>query len=443
MTLHDDEVLVFGLTGAFGSGVTSLGKALEAKRQFHTITISNIIKESWRAAQRGEFGDDHPEATREPVKGELQDCGDAFRLKNPAYWVQQVVAQAQAQDGVIRRLAIDGIRNPAEVRWLRERFKNFFLVAVDAPPDVRWERLRDTEPWQGLLRRDFDAASARDIEAPQEWGQRVQQCVDIADYVITNDGALRNPAAHLLKGASDLIELIESGKPGRRPSDAESFMHMAYATSTRSACLKRGVGAVVVRPGGVRPISERFALHSAITPIAVGHNDKPDWMAPCYERYGGCFRDQWREEQMKGDDWKNCPRCGSAIKKKGWPYVCSNKRCETQNALINVVFPDRGMSHCTAIHAEVRAILNAKGADLAGAHLYTTTFPCFSCAGQIIQAGITTVVYVEPYPDADARDLLRDHGIETVRFSGVKSLAFPRLFGSWRERLDQELSRAS
>jgi deoxycytidylate deaminase len=104
------------------------------------------------------------------------------------------------------------------------------------------------------------------------------------------------------------------------------------------------------------------------------------------------------------------------------------------------MFPERAMTRCTAIHAEVRAILNAGGEDLGGCHMYATTMPCFLCAEQILQAGITRVVYFEPYPDTDAEVLLREHGVIVTRFEGVKSLAFTRFFGNWRQQAEKEMA---
>ena len=40
--------------------------------------------------------------------------------------------------------------------------------------------------------------------------------------------------------------------------------------------------------------------------------------------------------------------------------------------------------------------------------LFTTTFPCHVCAKHIVGAGITRVVYVEPYPKNRALELHQD-----------------------------------
>lgn len=63
-----------------------------------------------------------------------------------------------------------------------------------------------------------------------------------------------------------------------------------------------------------------------------------------------------------------------------------------------------------AIHAEMSAICDAarKGVSVKAATLYCTTFPCHICAKHIVAAGISTVVYIEPYPKSYATDLHRN-----------------------------------
>jgi hypothetical protein len=62
------------------------------------------------------------------------------------------------------------------------------------------------------------------------------------------------------------------------------------------------------------------------------------------------------------------------------------------------------------VHAEVSAILSAArlGIATAGSILYTTTFPCHNCAKHIVAAGISKVVYIEPYAKSFAEDFHPD-----------------------------------
>jgi dCMP deaminase len=85
------------------------------------------------------------------------------------------------------------------------------------------------------------------------------------------------------------------------------------------------------------------------------------------------------------------------------------------------------MTWCTAVHAEVWAIL-AAGERARGGELYTTTHPCFQCAEKIAQAGIRRVCFTEAYPDADSAKRLTMAGVELVQFEGVRSASFERIF---------------
>ncbi|HKK87772.1 MAG TPA: hypothetical protein VJ917_02910, partial [Saprospiraceae bacterium] len=66
-----------------------------------------------------------------------------------------------------------------------------------------------------------------------------------------------------------------------------------------------------------------------------------------------------------------------------------------------------------AVHAEMEALLCCSriGVSPIEGTLYCTTFPCHNCAKHIIAAGITRVVFVEPYPKSQAKIL---HGDEIV-----------------------------
>lgn len=80
----------------------------------------------------------------------------------------------------------------------------------------------------------------------------------------------------------------------------------------------------------------------------------------------------------------------------GFPYGCSDD-----------VYPwareGSETKYSYVVHAELNAILNARGKDLKGAKLYVDLFPCNECAKAIIQSGISELVYLyNKYPNSDA-----------------------------------------
>ena len=142
----------------------------------------------------------------------------------------------------------------------------------------------------------------------------------------------------------------------KRPSWDEYFMEMAELTAKRSTCMRRSVGAVIVK--------DRHA-------IATGYNGAPRGIAHCEER-GGCLRQQM-----------NIP---------------SGQRHEL----------------CMALHAEQNAIIQAAamGHGIEGGTIYITHQPCAICAKMIINAGITRIVIKEGYPDELAAAILDEAGLK-------------------------------
>ena len=140
-----------------------------------------------------------------------------------------------------------------------------------------------------------------------------------------------------------------------RPGWDEYFMEMAELARKRTTCLRRGVGAVIVKDNRV---------------MATGYNGVPRGIKHCSEV--GCLR-----EQMG---------------------VPSGKMHEL----------------CRGLHAEQNAIIQAAclGQSIEGATLYCTTQPCIICTKMIINAGIKRVVIKESYPDKLAQEMAEEAGLE-------------------------------
>ncbi|MEW6457684.1 MAG: cytidine/deoxycytidylate deaminase family protein [Bacillota bacterium] len=141
-----------------------------------------------------------------------------------------------------------------------------------------------------------------------------------------------------------------------RPTWDEIFMEQAHLMARRSTCLRRHVGAVLVRDNRA---------------IASGYNGPPSGLPHCDER-GGCLREQLG--------------------------VPSGHRQEI----------------CRALHAEQNVILQLAITGLSGrdATLYVTHFPCFTCAKLLVQLGVRRIIYQLGYPDQFSADLLDEAGIQ-------------------------------
>jgi len=137
-------------------------------------------------------------------------------------------------------------------------------------------------------------------------------------------------------------------------------MDITHLVAKRSTCLRRQVGAVLVKDKNI---------------LATGYNGAPSRSEHCLDI--GCLR-----------------------QKQGIP---SGERHEL----------------CRGLHAEQNAIIQAAyhGVQIRGATLYCTNHPCIICSKMVINAGIQRIVYQEGYADALAKGMLKESGIEVERFN--------------------------
>lgn len=144
-----------------------------------------------------------------------------------------------------------------------------------------------------------------------------------------------------------------------RPDWDAYFMEIAEVVAKRSTCLRRHIGAVIVKDRRI---------------LATGYNGAPSGLPHCLDL--GCMRDE-----------------------QGIP---SGTRHEI----------------CRALHSEQNAIIQAAlyGVATRGATLYCTHQPCSLCAKTLINAGISRVVFEGDYPDNFAIEMLGQAGVEMVRF---------------------------
>jgi dCMP deaminase len=144
-----------------------------------------------------------------------------------------------------------------------------------------------------------------------------------------------------------------------RPGWDEYFMEITRLVARRSTCLRRQVGAVVVKDRNI---------------LASGYNGVPTGITHCAET--GCLRVKLN--------------------------VPSGERHEL----------------CRGLHAEQNAIIQAAkhGTNIDGATLYSTTMPCIICAKMIINAGIRRVVYEEGYADQLSQEMVAESGLLVEKF---------------------------
>lgn len=171
---------MIGLTGTIASGKEAAASLLVAAG-FTYFSLSDRVREE--ASRRGVVA-----ASRE----ELQRIGNELRASvGPSIWAARTFERIVAAG--VTEAVVDGFRNPQEVTYFRERV-GFYLVAVDAPTDLRFRRLRERQR-QGdpETRAEFLRLDARDHGVGEtEGGQQVGACLKLAQFTLWNDGSLED-----------------------------------------------------------------------------------------------------------------------------------------------------------------------------------------------------------------------------------------------------------
>lgn len=144
----------------------------------------------------------------------------------------------------------------------------------------------------------------------------------------------------------------------KRPGWDEYFLELANLISKRATCLRRRVGAVLVKDKRI---------------LATGYNGAPGGIRHCEAT--ACLR-----EKLK---------------------IPSGERHEL----------------CRGLHAEQNVLLQAAlyGVSTKGSTLYITNQPCIICAKMIINAGIKEIIFLGHYPDKMSREFLKEAKIKIRR----------------------------
>jgi len=169
---------VIGLTGTIGSGKEVVKDSIKKKYDCYYVTLSDIIK-SEMEKKKGTFN-----------RTTLQDMGTEMRKKYGDHILAMLAIEYLGRDK--EAIIIDGIRNTAEIEYLKKKFgDDFKLVAVDAPQEIRFQRIVDRGREDPKAWEEFVRADERDQGiGEEEHGLHVKDCVDRADFLIVNDGSL-------------------------------------------------------------------------------------------------------------------------------------------------------------------------------------------------------------------------------------------------------------
>ncbi|AET40784.1 deoxycytidine monophosphate deaminase Ecym_6412 [Eremothecium cymbalariae DBVPG len=273
------------------------------------------------------------------------------RLKIEDFSTSWEEVKKYATENYDRGYVVTGRWGIKELRGLEQR--PFFVhISVDGPIESRFRRSGDGE---------YEVFIQRLGEHDDQEHVHVVRMAPVQFYVSSGD------SGDVMERVGMEVDKLMAGRSNSsnplRPDWDTYFMKLAHLAASRSNCMKRRVGCVIVRNSRV---------------IATGYNGTPRHLTNCYD--GGC------------------PRCNDG---------------------------GSSLHTCLCLHAEENALLEA-GRDRigSGAILYCDTCPCLTCSIKIVQTGITQVVYSKSYRmDNDSFNVLKQGGVVVRQFSDIE---YPR-----------------
>jgi len=162
---------IIGLTGTNGSGKGAAAEFFMG-HGYAYLSLSDLIREELR------------EKVQEVSRDNLIKMGNHLRNKYGA----DILAR-RTMEHVRGKTIIDSIRNPKEVEYLQCQ-ENFILLAVDAPPEVRYARVILRGRNESVQTLEEFIAKEKEEMTDLEKGQQLQRCMQMADHLISNEGTL-------------------------------------------------------------------------------------------------------------------------------------------------------------------------------------------------------------------------------------------------------------
>lgn len=164
--------MIIGITGTFAAGKDAVADYLESKG-FEHFSLGHEIVDV--AKERG------IESTRD----NLRILGNALREQFGSDYLPKRVLEKSTKEDV----AIAGIRQPGEIKFLKTK-PDFLLIAVDAPIELRFERMRErAREGDPQTIEELAEKEKKEMESEGKNVQKIHECMEMADYKIVNNGS--------------------------------------------------------------------------------------------------------------------------------------------------------------------------------------------------------------------------------------------------------------
>lgn len=443
---------IFAVVGYAGSGTSKVARQLETLLSKKDISVE-IIKARTSlddyAKKAGGILPSKGDSKIEQVT-KYQDLGDNARESSgenstvTAYMIKRIkeIREKDDSNDETKVFIIDSIKHPAEVKLLHHVYGvHFCLIGVGCRPDIRATRLyrkleldpdKDESTLAAFINRDNE-------DSEHDHGQKVSDTFHLSHYFVDNTPSDESDLYLLPDKLKRLVDLLFDGII-HRPEQDERGLYHAHASSLRSSCLSRQVGAAI--------IDNRGDL------LSVGTNDVP--------RAGGGL--YCNEDDNDDRCFKNREECSNTVKQneivqdllkrlKNNGIVSDDVNGELFKKAVGGSRIGALIEFSRSVHAEMDALMTLvrDGVKLGdNASLYSTTYPCHNCARHIVASGIKRVVYLEPYAKSLAINLHDDSIADNlsstesegmvvfVPYQGVSPRFYNRIFNKTGDLKDKK-----
>lgn len=169
---------IIGITGTLGAGKGTIVDYLSKVKGFRHYSVRQYLTEE--IEKRGL-----------PVnRDSMTSVANELRAANSPYYIVGKLFEQALTSG--ENAVIESIRTPGEVEFLRQQ-GNFTLIAVDADPKTRFERIKIRKSATDQI--DFNtflANEKREMTTDDPNKQNLKKCIQMADITLNNDGSIEN-----------------------------------------------------------------------------------------------------------------------------------------------------------------------------------------------------------------------------------------------------------
>jgi deoxycytidylate deaminase len=432
--------LVFGLIGAVGTDSEKIHEALDhalkqVRYKLAPIRLIDGLRQftEWKFIPKEPL--DERYTTHMDAGNEFRTRvarGDAMALLAAASIVKERTKATGATGIPAARTAyfLRSLKRPEEISTLRDIYgRNFFALAAYSPKAKRLDRLANKIAESRMMARStgIESKAKQLIERDENelqvrFGQNIREAFPISDFFVDTD------SSKLQHQITRIIELI-FGNTFHTPSREEFGMFHAWAASLTSASLGRQVGAAICTEAGDL--------------LATGCNEVP-------KAHGGLYwsdDDPDERDHKRGEDSNDVIKNEiladllTRIKEAKWLNAAKSKK--SVKTLLDEALADpspAGLKKATLmsitefgrmVHAEMAAIMQSArlGISIQDAVLFCTTFPCHNCTKHIVAAGVSRLIFIEPYPKSRASELHGDSVAVEADADDPKHVCFKSFVG--------------